>query len=243
MRYLHAVTMREKFVASGVYTHYRDGEPTGTTEEWSIHQQPDGATFYRIDEDSRKADGGSVLVEAWQSPPEAGSRIERVDVSAFGPKGSEVLRVRSTYTVMDDFLEAGRTIDDADRQQVEIELPFGYVIAPENLIFAGYEVSHLALSSGKPGAVVSYLPTFLNPSLAFRPTVYEQIARFVDDVTIKVDGKSYLSRHYEQTNPLTSDVLTLWLDEHDVLLRYTSADGHYSADLSQYSRRPEGKKS
>lgn len=236
MRYLHPVTMKERFIASGTYVHYHDGNRTGSVEHWNIHQHPDGAQFIRVDDDWREKDGSSVLLEAWRSPASEGGRIERVDVSAFGPKKADVKRVQATYTVIDSFLEVGRSIDDSERQQFEMELPFGYVLSPENLVFAGYEASHLAIQRGEPAPVVSYVPTFANASMAFRPTMYHQSVKFIAEETVTIAEKSYPVRRFEQTDPRTKAALTLWLDKHDMLLRYESDDGKHRAELTEYSR-------
>lgn len=240
MRYLHPVTMKERFIASGTYTHYKDDVPTGSVEQWSIHELPDGAQFLRVDDDWRELDGSSVLLEGWRSPPAEGGRLERVDIAAFGPKDSEIKKVRATYTVLEDYLEVGRTVDDADRENMAVELPFGYVFAPESLLFAGSEVEHLALNPGKDVPVVSYIPTFLNASLAFRPTIFYQSAIFEADETIMLGKTAYQVRRYRQTDPRTQTASTIWLDEHDMLLQFKSADAQHHAILTEYSRRPIG---
>jgi len=239
LRYLHPVTMKEKFVASGTYVHYKDGVETGSVEHWSIHEQPDGAQFIRVDDDWRKLDGSSVLLEAWRSPLVDGGYVERVDISAFGPKKADVKRIKATFTVIDGVLEIGRTIDEQDREQFEMELPDGYILAPESLIFGGYEASHLAVRPGEPMPVLSYLPTFLNASVAFRPTMYYQSARFIADETLTLGDTTYEARRYAQLNPKTGETLILWVDKYDVLLRYTAQDEAYHAILTQYSRRPD----
>ena len=240
MRYLHPVTMKETFIASGTYIHYKEDEPTGSSEQWSIHELPDGAQFLRVDDDWRELDGSSILIEGWRSPESEGSHLERVDVAAFAPKESEIKKVRATYTVMGELLEVGRTIDEADREHVSIELPFGYALAPESLLFAGYEVSHLALNPDKDTPVVSYLPTFLNPSLAFRPTVFYQSAVFETEETIMLGKVAYTARRYGQTDPRTGATSTIWLDQHDILLQFKSADSQHRAILTNYSRKPTG---
>jgi|GEM_PF-1755336 len=68
MRVLHAVTLQETFVASGSYVYRRDGEILKGSEQFTIHEQPDGGQFIRIDYDWRDMDGTSQLVEALTDP-------------------------------------------------------------------------------------------------------------------------------------------------------------------------------
>ena len=241
MRYLHKVNQHEKFVASGIYIHQQDGKATGTIEHWSIHEQPDGAQFIRVDDDWRKYDGSSVLLEAWRSPYVDGGYIERVDINAFAPKNAEIKQVRVTYTINETHLEIGRTIDNNERGFFDLALPESYILSPESLIFGGLEVVELSLRSGEEFPVISYLPTFLNDTISFRPVVHQQSAHFLKNDTITVDGKALQARCFEQLSSANDEKLLLWIDDNDILLQYKSGDGRHSAILSQYSRRRERK--
>ena len=64
MRYLHPVQAHERFLASGRYRFFKDGERLRKTESWTIHSHPDGETFVRVDMDAREAEGKSILAEA-----------------------------------------------------------------------------------------------------------------------------------------------------------------------------------
>lgn len=237
MRYLHKVNQHEKFVASGTYIHYRNGEATKTREHWRIHEQPDGAHFIRVDDDWRDDDGSSVLIEAWRSPFVDGGRIERVDLTAFGSKNAEIKQVKATFTANDEFLDIGRTIDSNDREYFEVRLPDGYILSPESLIFAGFEVAELALRQGESVPVMSYLPTFLNASASFRPVIHKQSATFLRDETLTIDGKALETRCFQQISVANGEISRLWIDKHDILVKYMSEDGQYSALLTQYANR------
>jgi hypothetical protein len=242
MRYLHVVGAHEKFVASGVYVHYQDGEATGTLEHWSIHELPDGAQIMRVDDDWRDVDGSSVLIEAWRSRPGDGGRIERFDVSAFGARGAAVQRVRATFSFTGDHLDVGHSIDDTPRRQLEMQLPPGYIVAPEGLIFGGFEAAELARYPGEEQPVVSYLPTFLTAEAAFRPVVHRQRVEIgAADEVIELGGKSYPAHRLHQHSSLAPEVLTIWTDRHNVLLKYHVDDQRHSAVLTHYARRPDPK--
>lgn len=239
MRYLHPVGIQERFVASGIYIHYQDGNPTGTVEHWSIHEMPDGAQKIRVDDDWRETDGSSVLIEAWRSPYAEGGRIERFDLHAFGGKNDPIKEVRATFQFFGDHAEIGHTVNNGTRQQLEIDLPQDYIVAPESLIFGGFEVAMLAVNPGYQFPVVSYLPTFYSAATTFRPTVYEQSAVFLRDESISIDVHTYAAHCFEQYSPSSDQKFPLWTDEHDILLKFISADQRHSAILTRYARRVE----
>jgi hypothetical protein len=242
MRYLHAVGAHEKFVASGVYVHLQDGEATGTREHWSIHELPDSAQLIRVDDDWRDVDGSSVLIEAWRSPASEGGRIERFDISAFGARGDAIKRVRATFNFAGDRLEVGHSIDDAPRRQLEMQLPPGYIVAPEGLVFGGFEAAELARYPGEEQPVVSYLPTFLTAEAAFRPVVHRQRVDIgAADDTVEIGGRSHAAQRLHQSSPLAPEVLTIWTDRHNILLKYHVDDQRHSALLTRYARRPDPK--
>lgn len=237
MRYLHAVGVSERFVASGVYVHHLEDRPTGTSEQWSIHELPDGAQMIRVDDDHRKRDGSSVLIEAWREPERSGGHIARVDLHGFGGKDAEISDVRASYIVNENVLEFGRSVDKGDREYDELALPETYILSPESLIFGGFEVDELA-TRGVETPVIGYLPAFVSEQ-AFSPLSYPQGATFIEERTMIVAGKPYMARMFEQINPLSGEQTTLWVDRHEVLLQYRSADGRHSAILTDYARRPD----
>lgn len=239
MRHIHPVGVSERFIASGAYKHYLDDTPTGTTETWQIHEQPDGAQMIRVDDDHRQRDGSSVLIEAWREPESNGGRIARVDLYAFGGPDAAIKELRANYIVDADQLEFGRTIDNGEREHLTLTLPTGYLVSPESLIFAGFEAAELA-ARGQAGPVVGFLPT-LNAAEAFVPVVYSQSARFLRQETRRIAGRDYTARMFEQVNPADGAVTQLLLDDHDVLLAYHGPQGRHSAVLTEYARRPERK--
>jgi hypothetical protein len=241
MRYMHAIGPSEAFVASGVYVHYVDNETTGTFEEWAIHELPDKAWMIRVDDDHRARDGSSVLIEAWRTPEIDGGQIERVDLHAFGGQDAEIKELRASYIVADGpQLEFGRSIERGQREQGTLNLPEGYLLSPESLIFAGFEVDELA-ARGQMTPVVGYLPTMLL-EVAYKPVIYQQTASLVKDTeTVTVGKQSVPVRTFEQVHPVSGERSFLWIDRYGVLLRYASADGRHRVHLTDYARRPDPK--
>ncbi len=234
MRQLHAVSRHEHFVASGTYTHYQYNEPTGTAEYWSIHELPDGGQIIRVDDDWREHDGSSVLIEAWRSPETR--QIERFDLQAFGGKRDTINEVRASFQVFKDHLEIGRSVDKNEREQFELVLPEQYITAPESLIFGGFEVVALAQFRGDPIPVISYLPTFLTETTAFRPVTHAQSATFLRHEQISIRSKPYDAQVYQQANPSDGTHWPIWVDKHGVLLKFTGPHNIHSAVLTQYAQ-------
>jgi hypothetical protein len=69
MRYLHAVGLYERFLASGSYINDNTGE---IIEQWTAHALPDGAWLIRVDRILQ-----NILLEGWRSPQ---GIMERIDV-------------------------------------------------------------------------------------------------------------------------------------------------------------------
>jgi len=240
MRHIHAVGPQEKFVASGTYLHYLNDEPTGSQEQWSIHELPDATQLIRVDDDHRQRDGSSVLIHAWRNAEAAGGHFERVDVHAFGGKEAEVKQVRASYMVdTGDVLEYGRNINRGEREQETVDLPEGYLLSPESLIFAGFEVDELAARRLQT-PIVGYLPAFIHET-AFKPVIYLQVARFVVEEPLQIGEKTIPARCYEQVNPGNGATTRLWIDTYGVLLQFIGPDGRHHATLHDYARRPDPK--
>lgn len=240
MRHLHPVGPAERFVASGVYSHYEGSTATGTIERWSIHELPDGAQLIRVDDDHRERDGSTVLIEAWRSPEAEGGRIERFDIHALGGSDAPVKEVRATYMLTEaERMSVGISLDKGERQQHEAQLPAGHLISPESLIFAGMEVEELA-ARGVETPVVGYLPVFIEEQ-AFHPVTYYQTARFIEEKDITVGSKTYRARGYDQHSKLHEKVTRLWVDAYGILLTYNTSGESHNAVLTEYARRPEPK--
>ena len=122
MRVLHAVTMQETFVASGTYVYRRDGEILKGSEQFTIHEQPDGGQFIRIDYDWREMDGTSQLVEALTDPTNT-LLYSRVVAQLQASSRTK----RETYDFYPDKVLIGVTGGGGKRIDLEQSLIPGYV--------------------------------------------------------------------------------------------------------------------
>lgn len=122
MRVLHAVSQQETFVASGKYIYRRDGEQLKGSETFSIHQQPDGGQFIRIDYDWREMDGTSQLVEALTDPT-GGVLYSRVVAQLQASSRTK----RETYDFYPEKVLVGVTGGGGKRVDLEQSMPLGYI--------------------------------------------------------------------------------------------------------------------
>jgi len=242
MRYLHPVTLSERFVASGVYRlSDADGQIDRIVEYWSIHEMPDGAHFARVDVDGRDGgDGRSLLIEAWRSPLHEGGRIERFDVLASGAPGDAVQQVRATYTRFDDHMEIGRTVGGEPRQYDELDLPAACIVFPAARVFVGELIEQAAICSADEFPVFLYDHHF-NDDSAFQGFIHQDAANYVKDGSLTTDSHEKLARCYRWQHPpptLAIGETLVWLDDHNMLLALEMESGQRIL-LTNYARRPE----
>ncbi len=231
MRYLHPVLMSEAFVASGIYTVIGLGETVVAEESWTFHEFPDGAWKIRVDHDRRMSGDASILIEAWRAPESAGAHIERFDISAFGPNDAPVQHVRSTYSVVGDSLEVGRTVDRGERVYESIALAGSYVLHPGGVLFSG-----LALAEQMDSTVP--LPV-LNANWLFERETGFQINELKWDVAADGDSSQTIDgmlrtgvKWFGSINDVTLNAV---VDEHGILLAGQIGDEYIS--LNRYARR------
>lgn len=137
MRVLHAVSMQETFVASGKYVYRRDGELLKGSEEFSIHEQPDGGKFIRIDYDWREMDGTSQLVEALTDASNA-LLFSRVVAQLQASSRTK----RETYDFYPDKVLIGITGGGGKRIDLEQLMPTNYVPLFLKTALLGFSVNH-----------------------------------------------------------------------------------------------------
>jgi hypothetical protein len=100
----------------------RDGELLKGSEEFSIHEQPDGGQFIRIDYDWRDMDGTSQLVEALTDPT-GGLLYSRVVAQLQASSRTK----RETYDFYPDKVLIGITGGGGKRIDLEQPLSNGYI--------------------------------------------------------------------------------------------------------------------
>lgn len=106
MRYLHAISPVEMFIASGSY---RD-QHLNVSQQWTIHQLPDQAWMIRVDHVPQ-----NILIEAWRSPE---GSVERVDIRTLNPPPHRI-----NYLLENGQVEYGHTIGKDQRHQQSFDLP------------------------------------------------------------------------------------------------------------------------
>lgn len=152
MRQIHPTRFHEKFVASGVYVHYEDEQPTGALEYWSIHELPDGARLIRVDEQGRER-ADYTLLEVWRS---AAGAVERYDVHSYR-SADTYKHLRAEYLFYPDYVSLTCEIDGIHRH-ADAPLPPGYAALPPLTLFCGFWALESAARGGRLIAV-SHLPT------------------------------------------------------------------------------------
>lgn len=214
MRRLHAVTLNERFLASGVY------RSSAAVESWSIHTLPDAAQLLRVDRDGRAGDGRSLLIEAWRSPA---GRVERFDLHAYGRAGDAVRVLKAHCTIFDVYAELGQTVNDGERRDEELPLPPGCLINPGGVVLLGHLAAALIENGGSP--VLTTDVTYTGPATITTQRI--QAAASSDKDQIIVAQQSVAVQRFTFGNA------DLWLDERQVTIRMGDVN------LTQYARSPE----
>jgi hypothetical protein len=112
MRYLHAISPVESFIASGSY---HDG--LHVSQKWTIHQLPDQAWMIRIDHIRQ-----NILIEAWRSPER---KIERIDFRTLNPPAHRI-----NTTLENGLIEYGHRTGNDQRIQQTLDLPHPLLVLP-----------------------------------------------------------------------------------------------------------------
>ncbi|MCI0353047.1 MAG: hypothetical protein L0Z53_26810, partial [Acidobacteriales bacterium] len=125
MRQIHPVGFHEKFVASGEYTYYgENGVERAISDNWSIHELPDGSQKVRVDWETRE--GFWVdLIDALLKPEQSGKQIERFEISAYATDWRSA-HIRANFIFFEDHVAVGRTYNDEPRENEELNLPSEY---------------------------------------------------------------------------------------------------------------------
>lgn len=235
MRYLHPISMNETFIASGIFHHRRAGGVLLTEESWTIHEFPDGAWMIRVDYDQREQVGPSVLVEAWRSPEVEGARIERFDISAFGAPGDTIKQARCTYSLIEDSIEIGRSLNGEDRRYETLKLPAGYVLYPGGWLFMGFAIHQLQQDRRLVSPVLMPRWNFTGND-AFLLEVLDWQIQSGSDAVLPVDGVSRSGRQITLETPVNvAGTFTGMIDAYGVILQGDNSAGHVA--LSRYARQ------
>lgn len=239
MRQLHPVSIHEKFVASGVYSHFRGEKQVGIVESWSINEQPGNGQIIRVDYDGRESDGRSILIEAWLNSQK---RTERFDIHAYGSKHDIIKRARARYIIMNDMVQITRVINGNIQPVEELSADSSTIIYPGTALFKGFLIGQLVVEQRNVRVITynpfnAYQPQQLTDAFRGYEHDYDGV-RFIERRNIAITGKLFEARGYESPAPVLDEWPVGWLDKKDVLLRLDNTKG-LTILLTQYARRPE----
>ena len=235
MRYIHPVGVSEKFVASGIYRYYKNDEPTGLVEEWTVHEQPDGAWFIRVDKDGRFFDGRSELIETYRNP---NGQIERFDITAYGGKDDAVKQFKGTYTIENGYLYIGRTLNNGERIQSEMMLPDQYIVNPGGYLFFGWAIP--ALVENAPLSVVMRYGFHDTPEESFVTGMVYPTLTFYQEGALTISGRTLPAACYISGESKPEGAVNYhryWIGEHNIFFKHESDD--LRVQLDRYAHRPE----
>lgn len=229
MRYLHAVSMKERFVASGMYHFFKGDQARKGVEYWSIHEQGDGSLFIRIDLDlrEREYDPESWLAEVLLQGQTG--RVERFDLHLYNMQGV----LKQNIVFFEDYVQIGYSINDGERQYEERPLPQNYALALGTNLLFGLAVAQMSRQ------IQVEVPTFFSfdvfdPEFEFEPCI--TLADEGED-RVMIGGHALACRKYQFD---CGGRGYAWLDEHDIMLKKEVPD-RYQVVLGAYARRPEAK--
>ncbi len=238
MRQLHPVSLHEKFLASGLYRYFRDERPTGT-EEWTIHELPDGSQLVRVDiEDNfEQAVAITVLIEAWRTSE---AKVERFDVWLDRRDVDGSRQARATYMISDNHLQVIRRLGHAESQHEALELPENVVICPPAAFIF---LAALFTQAVEPASMLS-VPHTAGDQYLLRPAIKPYRKALIGRATRSVDGREIAVDGYRLVDGSArfTEQAVFWVDKYGVVVGYEEPhrDGVTCAlQLTRYARRPD----
>lgn len=216
MRCLHPVQAHERFVAGGRYHFSKRDAPLQKSETWTIHAHPDGEQFIRVDADSLREEGRSVLAEALLDRDGGLARLDIRYENAHFPGGVRALR--ATYQLADGCLQIGYELNGAARQYRELELPPDTLIDVPLLPFRGRAIAALAGRGNAPTWL--FVPAFDYAQLL--PGALQQVVSPVAAAgteALRLGKRAIATRRFRYHDKAAA----YWLDKHDVIIRRVNA--------------------
>ena len=212
MRYLHPVQAHERFLASGCYRFFRNGELLRKTESWATHRHPDGERFVRVDMDAREEEGKSILAEALLN---GGDTLVRLDIRYENAKfEGGVKHLRATFQLADEGLHIGFNMNGAERKYVEIAVPQHTLIDVPLLVFRGRAI--MSLAQLYQDRAVVFVPMFEYAQLF--PGVLQNVVpavEYVGEDEVLVGKRPIPARRYRYIDKAVS----YWIDRHGMVVK------------------------
>ena len=216
MRYLHPVQAHEKFLSSGLYRFSKNGGALEKAESWTVHSHADGERFIRVDMDSRREDGKSLLAEALLN---RSGGLARLDLRYECPKyQGGIEQLRATYQVADERLQVGFNLNGAERQYVEVELPPGTLIDIPLLVFRGQVIRAIARQPAQPQPI--FVPMFEHAQLF--PGTLQSAHPLIDedgDDVVFLGKRGVAAKRYRYRDRAA----LYWIDECGVVIKRVNA--------------------
>lgn len=240
MRYIHNIAGHETFIASGIYTFYTQQSDVRMTEEWSLHQQPDGSQKIRADHDARPINGSSLLVEVYRNTE---GTLERFDLHYLGRPSTPIHDVTATYTLMNSYVHMGRTINQGARQYKEIAIPPDTLVFPPAQHFIGEIIAQM--TSNPAGTVTIFTPEQdqVEAEHFFTGRLDHWRVEFINKEQLTIAGETLTTHCYQLTTgqPANKADARIWLDADNLLRQaiYTKEEITWQVVLTQYAHRPQ----
>lgn len=230
MRYLHRIAAHEKFIASGIYQFYENGELTHLAESWSIHEYSGGARMIRIDQDARASGGADTLAEALIHPE---GRLERLNVRCWMIFPTPAFQtLQADYVFLENYIQIGRTVDGGEREYAEVEIPPDTLIRlPQFILFESWTLAAAAKKSAE-STVDVFVPDYLEGGGRLKPDNLPRIIEIAEE-ELEMGGLLRKTRRYTTGGGSTH----IWLDEHDIALKLSYGDGASIQRLTRYAHR------
>ena len=216
MRCLHPVQAHEKFLASGVYRFFKDGQALEKQEAWALHEHRDGGRMARVDHDAWRAEGKSILLEALLG---ADGGLMRLDLRYENARfEGGVKSLRATYQFDESVIQVGYNMNGAAREFTEVELPANTLIDIPLLIFRGAAVQAMAAARHTPRPI--FVPMYEHAQLF--PGAWRQSGARVDYAgqdTLLLGKREIETRRYTYRD----QALAYWIDRHGVVVKRVNA--------------------
>ncbi|MEL6309579.1 MAG: hypothetical protein AAFN11_05715 [Chloroflexota bacterium] len=226
MRYLHAVSANEKFVASGEYHYTRDGVALAVIEKFTVHELNGGALLYRVDEDGRREDGLTILSEALVSPD---GQFERFNVQSSNPRDEMLQDFKADYTFNPDYVQIGRQTAKAEREYDEFQLMHESEVYIKQTLYMGITLRQI-------------MATDDHKAYVFAPQLLSVGENVLQKIIVQPQGTETLQvgrREMETRKFQIADDVFYWLDEHDIPIKrvYKHDDASYEVTIRNYAHR------
>ena len=212
MRYLHPVQAHERFLASGCYRFFKNGERLRKTEAWTMHARPDGEKFVRVDMDALLEEGKSILAEALL---DVGGRLARLDIRYENARfEGGIKQLQATFQVGRGRLQIGYSMNGGARDYTEVDLPADCLIDIPLLALRGDAIRRLAQRSGGalPVYVLMYEYAQLFPG-ALRTVVSP--VEYAGEDAVLIGKRELPASRYRYIDKAAS----YWIDQHGLIVR------------------------